>query len=141
MNVDWFYQLQGFALGPVPAAEMKRLIQKGRIAPDTFVRQGNGPWVHAGKVEALNPSAVGGAPADPAAPGPEPWHLRWLGRWGAWAVPVAVALMLPGHRATTAAGWLVFGPVLAASVRLAVGVARDLRAIRHGMTKDTAAKA
>ena len=39
MSAAWFYQLDGFELGPVPTAEIDRLVRKGRILPGTLVRQ------------------------------------------------------------------------------------------------------
>jgi hypothetical protein len=128
MPADWYYQLQGFELGPVPLAEMRRLIQKGRITPGTFVRQGGGGWVHAEKAEALREGEA--AAGDEATAGPPRWYVGLLGKPAAFGIPLGAAL-LPWHRLSTAAGLLILTPFAVASVRLLRDVALDVKANRE----------
>lgn len=54
MAGQWHYQQDGQHYGPVPAAELKRLVSAGKLAPTDLVRrEGTERWVPAGQVKGL----------------------------------------------------------------------------------------
>jgi hypothetical protein len=126
VSAGWQYQIQGFELGPVPLSEMSRLILKGRITPATLVREGGGEWVRAETLAPLYP-----LPATTA----EPWEMVLLGRFAVAGIPLGVAL-LPWGPVPRAAGSLVLAAFAVALVRLLVGMARDVTAIRSKLGED-----
>jgi hypothetical protein len=126
VSAVWFYQIQGFELGPVPLTEMSRLILKGRIKPDTLVRQDSGEWVHAEAVTSLYPG-----PAEV----PDAWLMILLERFAAFGIPSGVAL-LPWGRFASLVGLLILAVFAVALIRLLVELARDLRAIRRKLTAE-----
>jgi hypothetical protein len=105
---------------------MGRLILKGRIRPDTLVRQECGGWTRAEKVTSLYPK--------PAAPA-EPWHLVLLERFAAFGVPSGMAL-LPWGRVASLVGMLILAVFAVALSRLLVELARDLKAIRRKLAAE-----
>jgi hypothetical protein len=45
MTSEWYVAVDGCQKGPLSTTELKRWIQEGKVARDTFVREGaNGPW-------------------------------------------------------------------------------------------------
>ena len=117
----WFYQIKGFESGPVPLAEMSRLIMKGRITRETLVRENGGEWVRAERMTSLYPTV------------PEPWHMVLLERYAAFGIPVGLVL-LPWGRVSASVGILILMPFLAALIRLLVHIARDLKEVRSKLT-------
>jgi hypothetical protein len=117
----WFYQLKGFESGPVPLAEMSRLITKGRITRETLVRQDGGEWVCAETMTSLYPAV------------PEPWHMVVLDRYAAFAIPIGLVL-LPWGRVSAAVGILILMPFVVALIRLLVDLARELKKVRGKLT-------
>jgi hypothetical protein len=113
----WFYQINGFESGPVPLAEMSRLIVKGRIIQETLVREDGGEWVRAESLTSLYP------------PAPEPWHMVLLDRYVMFGIPVGLAL-LPWGRVSSTVGILILMPFVVALIRLLVDIARDLKEVR-----------
>jgi hypothetical protein len=109
----WFYQINGFESGPVPLAELSRLVTKGRITQETLVRAEGGEWVRAESMTSLYP------------PAPAPWHVVLLDRYAAFGIPIGLAL-LPWGRVSSSVGILILMPVLVALIRLLVDIARDL---------------
>ncbi len=54
---EWYIQIMHEQFGPVPIAELKRLVGVGQVTPDTLVRQGaNGAWISADIVAGLFPN-------------------------------------------------------------------------------------
>jgi hypothetical protein len=48
---EWYVSINGETKGPLSSSELKRWLNEGKIARDTFVRDGsNGPWKAVGKV-------------------------------------------------------------------------------------------
>jgi hypothetical protein len=119
----WYYQIQGFELGPVPLIEMQRLIHKGRIVPETLVRRDSGDWICAEQAAGL--FAEEGRTS--------PWHTVLLERFAVVGIPLGVAL-LPWGRLAASVGIVILAPFAVALVRLLLDVARDLRAIRRKLT-------
>lgn len=69
--MQWYYANDGQRLGPVPHAELERLVQTGTIVADTLVwRQGMDRWQTLAEVKAADPSLINDAP--PPLPPPEP---------------------------------------------------------------------
>lgn len=53
-EADWYFQKDGKVYGPYPEAELKQLVIKGTITPQTQVRKGTGmEWVLAAKVRRI----------------------------------------------------------------------------------------
>jgi hypothetical protein len=118
MPTLWYYQVNGFDLGPVPHPELHRLSQKGRIAPKTPVRREGGEWMDA--EEAL------GLDADvPVARRVESLlqRIALLERAAPFMIPVGMALLLWG-RAAACVGLVILSPFAVASFRLLTGIAR-----------------
>src|SRR5262245_12090773 len=65
MAREWFFQDGDQVLGPLMPADLRRLLQQGRINPDTPIRKGaEGKWLRAAKVPGLlDPVAAPAAPA------------------------------------------------------------------------------
>lgn len=64
MASEWFYQAMGRQIGPVSAADLRNLAQRGTIAADTPVRKApDGTWVVAERVQGL--FSVSNAPTSP----------------------------------------------------------------------------
>jgi hypothetical protein len=54
MSKQWFLQVMGSTIGPLPSAELKLRVQKGQITADTLVRLGDdGKWQPADRVKGL----------------------------------------------------------------------------------------
>ena len=54
MASEWFYQVMGEQVGPVPSTQLRNLAQRGTITIETPVANAaNGPWVPAGRVKGL----------------------------------------------------------------------------------------
>lgn len=67
MAAEWYYRKNGQQLGPLEAAELKRLADSGAVLPDDLVwRQGAKQWAKASSVKGLFASASGDAVASPA---------------------------------------------------------------------------
>ena len=57
MSNEWFVHSDGEQLGPLSPAELKRMVEQGRVSPETPVRLGTeGKWVKAGRVKGLLPA-------------------------------------------------------------------------------------
>jgi GYF domain 2 len=112
----WFYEVNGFELGPVPTAEIKRLLAKGRVAADTPIRPENGgQWLHVQDV------------ARPKGPTiTEHWHIVLLDRYALIGIPLAVALTLAGNRPAFVAGMILLTPFAVACARMGVDLHRRL---------------
>jgi hypothetical protein len=126
VTAGWYYQIEGFEAGPVPLAEMNRLILKGRITPQTLVRQDSGSWVVAERAKGLFASAEAVEPGAP--PAPEPWHMTLLARFATPGIPAALAL-LPWGKLAQSLGLLILAVFAAALVRLLVEAGRDLKTL------------
>jgi hypothetical protein len=113
MTTLWFYQVNGFDLGPVPQSELHRLSQKGRIAPRTPVRPEGGDWM-----EAEQALGLGGKEAVGSRSG----LITVLHRMAPFGIPMGMAL-LPWGRAAACVGLLILSPFAAASFRLLLGIA------------------
>ena len=51
---EWFYQVMGEAVGPVPFADLAQLARDGKISPETQVRRAEGSrWMLAERVSGL----------------------------------------------------------------------------------------
>ena len=51
----WYYEVEGQAMGPVPEAEIRNLLQAGRVSPQTLVWcEDLGSWTPAGRVAAFS---------------------------------------------------------------------------------------
>lgn len=138
MSQRWHYQLNGFELGPVPEAEVRRLVQKGRLPPDAPVRpEGEGAWSTADRITGDVPTQHVDSTIMDSTPTPTPttvregWHLGFLQRLGPWLVPLGVALMLPQERPAWSLGALILATIAGALIRLLADAARDLGAIRQ----------
>ena len=127
MSAGWFYRINGFELGPVPPAEIRRLLQKGRIAPDTPARhERGGDWVTVERAVEPDDASI------PHRPGlAEPWHILLLERFAIFGIPIGIALSLPWGRLAPSVGVMALTPFAVALIRLLVGIARDLGAIRR----------
>lgn len=67
MAAEWFVQADGESLGPLAPPDLRRLVQEGRVGPETLVRLGaDGKWVPAGRVRGLLPEADSAATVTPA---------------------------------------------------------------------------
>lgn len=55
MASQWFYQVMGDEVGPVSAADLKSLAQRGVISPDTLVKTESSNWVPAEHLRGLFP--------------------------------------------------------------------------------------
>ena len=56
MASKWFVNIDGVERGPLPSAELRRLVSEGRLFPDTPVRpDGNGRWFSARDIKGLLP--------------------------------------------------------------------------------------
>lgn len=54
MSTQWYYQVRGGELGPLPCRELVRLVRAGRIAEEDLVRGAHLPdWQPAGSVVGL----------------------------------------------------------------------------------------
>lgn len=61
--MNWYYAINGQRLGPVPEAELQKLVTDGVVKAETLVwKEGMADWQPYGKVTGAAPSA-GGAPA------------------------------------------------------------------------------
>ncbi len=127
----WFYQVNGFELGPVPTPEIQRLLQKGRIAPDTPVRrEGDGSWRTADRL----PVADDPAPRSMVAAirsRPAPRRRDVLDRFAVLGIPIGVALILPRDGIAHSLGLVILAPSLAALIHRLVKMTDDLRALRE----------
>lgn len=69
MAAEWFVQADGAPLGPLAPADLRRMVQEGRVGAETLVRLGaDGKWVAAARVRGLLPDAEAKAPAAASAP-------------------------------------------------------------------------
>jgi GYF domain 2 len=114
----WYYQVNGFDLGPVPHSELHRLSQKGRIAPKTPVRRDGGDWMDAEQALGLDAN-------EPVARRvmPVPWHIALLDRAAPFGIPLGMAL-LPWGRVPACVGLVILSPFAVASFRLLIDIAR-----------------
>jgi len=70
MAAEWFVQADGESLGPLAPPDLRRLVQEGRVGPETLVRLGaDGKWVPAGRVRGLLPEAASASAVTPARDG------------------------------------------------------------------------
>ncbi|WP_435017950.1 AIM24 family protein [Tundrisphaera sp. TA3] len=76
MAAEWFFKVMGTVFGPISVAELVQQAADGRIAPDTEVRKGDGPWVLASKVAGLFDRAAQSRPTTPNPPSP-PMTTDW----------------------------------------------------------------
>jgi GYF domain 2 len=68
MDRSWFYAAQGQQQGPFPEAQLRNLIARGAVTPDTLVwTDGMAGWQRAGDIPGL---ASGGGSRPPAVPQP-----------------------------------------------------------------------
>jgi GYF domain 2 len=71
-NRSWFYAAQGQQQGPFPEVQLRNLIARGTIGPDTLVwTEGMAGWQKAGEIPGLF-AGFGGPPAFPQAGGLPP---------------------------------------------------------------------
>lgn len=53
---EWYVQIGGFTSGPLSASDLKKLVEKGKLKPDTPIRkEGQENWSKAGRVKGLFP--------------------------------------------------------------------------------------
>lgn len=53
---EWYVQIGGFTSGPLSASDLKKLVEKGKLTPDTPIRkEGQETWSKAGRVKGLFP--------------------------------------------------------------------------------------
>ena len=65
-NRSWFYASNGQQQGPFPEAQLRDLITRGTVRPDTLVwTEGMSGWQRAGEIPGLVPGGVG-PPVDSA---------------------------------------------------------------------------
>jgi TM2 domain-containing membrane protein YozV len=51
---EWYVQISGFTSGPLSASDLKKLVEKGKLTPETPIRkEGQETWSKAGKVKGL----------------------------------------------------------------------------------------
>ncbi len=115
----WYYEVNGFELGPVPTAEIHRLLAKGRVAADTPIRPHNGgQWkrVH----DVTHVPRLANAKSDP-------WPVALLDRWAVVGIPLGVALILTDQRPAFIAGMVLLTPFAVAFARVAVELRRGLK--------------
>jgi hypothetical protein len=68
MDRSWFFASQGQQQGPFPEAQLRSLIARGTVTPDTLVwTDGMAGWQRAGDIPGLAP---GGGPRPPSVPQP-----------------------------------------------------------------------
>ena len=74
---DWYIKLNNAEHGPLTSERLKQLAQRGKVTPETFVKQGaSGTWLRANNVHGLMfPSRR--APAAPASRQPAVPSTRW----------------------------------------------------------------
>ena len=72
MAAEWYFRATGGEFGPVSTAELVKGAAEGKIAPDTEVRKGDGPWVPASKVANLFDRAAQARASAPDPPPPPP---------------------------------------------------------------------
>lgn len=71
-NRNWFYASEGQQKGPLPEVQLRDLIARGAVRPDTLVwTEGMSGWQKAAEIPGLIPSAAPPPPAFPQA-GPPP---------------------------------------------------------------------
>jgi hypothetical protein len=117
MPTLWYYQVNGFDLGPVPQPELQRLSQKGRIAPGTPVRREGGDWMDAEEALRLDANEPGARRMRPL-----PWPTTLLARAAPFGIPLGMAL-LPWGRVAACIGLVILSPFAVASFRLLIGLA------------------
>lgn len=67
---SWFYAAQGQQQGPFPEAQLRSLIARGTVTPDTLVwSEGMSGWQRAGDIPGLTPGGGSRPPAVPQAGG------------------------------------------------------------------------
>jgi hypothetical protein len=118
MPTLWYYQVNGFDLGPVPRPELQRLCQKGRIAPGTPVLREGGDWMDAEEALRLDASEPGGRRMNPLA-----WPMTLLDRAAPFGILLGMAF-LPWSRVAACIGLVILSPFAVASFRLLIGLAR-----------------
>lgn len=125
MDADWFCQMGGRDYGPLNLEQIRRMVARGQVTPESLVRQGKGgSWVPATQVSGLfvTPVArvVGSAANVPAVPLAPPAPVA-----NAPATPISVP---PVPARAVAVSPIAFAPVAVAPgaplpVGLPVGVA------------------
>jgi hypothetical protein len=76
MTANWYMKIDNEDCGPVTFATLEEYAEKGRITPDTLVREGtDGEWVFARDVNELLVLPPGPPPAVPS--GPKSASRRW----------------------------------------------------------------
>ena len=71
-NRSWFYASNGQQQGPFPEAQLRDLITRGTVRPDTLVwSEGMSGWQRAGEIPGLMPGGSA-PPSMPQAGGPPP---------------------------------------------------------------------
>ena len=74
-GMQWYYAINGERFGPVPHAELERLVQAGTVVDDTLIwRQGMNEWQTLAAIRAANPAWIAErrASTPPALPVAEP---------------------------------------------------------------------
>jgi hypothetical protein len=145
MTDQWHYQLNGFEIGPVPASEVRRLLLKGRLAPDTPVRsEGSEVWATADRLRPPEEPAASTAPPArnaqhdaPATLAPSstigPWPIALLEKGAPPGIPLAVAAMLTWERPIWCLGALLLAGFAGVALRVVARAALDLDAIRRSL--------
>ncbi len=59
MADEWFVKLAGTEQGPISPAQLRELVRKKIVKPDTPLRKGENRWVRAGRVHGLFEAALG----------------------------------------------------------------------------------
>ncbi|MBY0514439.1 MAG: GYF domain-containing protein [Gemmataceae bacterium] len=73
MGQGWYYKRDGVERGPVPAAELKRLVVAGKLGPaDVVRREDMEKWLPAGQVKGLFAAPVAATSATAMPPDPKP---------------------------------------------------------------------
>jgi hypothetical protein len=137
----WHYRLNGFEIGPVPASEVRRLLQKGRLALDTPVRpEESTVWATAEKLGITVAAVVHVEPAppvsEPAALESRPstdWPVLALERLAPVGVPLGAALVADwGTRPVAGVGWVILASFAGIGLRILATGSRNLGVISRG---------
>ena len=90
MADEWFVKLAGTEQGPISPSQLRELVRKKVVKPDTFVRKGPNRWVRASRVHGLFEAAQKAPASDPSPAGaPSPAE-------GTDTKPAKTSLKFPG---------------------------------------------